>query len=46
MVALILMWRRPGSGSTLGKIYHTFVALCAVALVALIASQGLLLPPL
>ncbi len=46
IVALILMWRRPGSGSTLGKIYHTFVALCAVALVALIASQGLLLPPL
>ncbi len=46
VVALALMWRRPGSGSTLGKVYHTFVALCAVALLVLIASQGLLLPPL
>ena len=46
VVALVLMWRRPGSGSTPGKVYHTLIALCAVALVALIASQGLLLPPL
>jgi pimeloyl-ACP methyl ester carboxylesterase len=46
VVALVLMWRRPGSGSTLGKAYHTFVVLCAVALLALIASQGLLWPSL
>lgn len=46
LIALIFMWRRPGSGSVPGKVYHTIVALCAVALVALIASQGLLLPPL
>jgi len=46
VVALVLMWRRPGSGSVPGKVYHTIVALCAVALLVLIASQGLLLPPL
>lgn len=46
VVALVIMWRRPGSGSVPGKVYHTLVALCAVALLALIASQGLLLPPL
>ena len=46
VVTLVLLWRRPGSGSTLGKVYHTLVALCAVALLALIAAEGLLLPPL
>ena len=46
VVTLILLWRRPGSGSTAGKVYHTFVAVCAVALLALIAAEGLLLPSL
>ena len=46
VVALVLMWRRPGSGSLPGKVYHTIVAVCAVVLVVLIATQGLLLPRL
>ena len=46
VVTLILLWLRPGSGSTAGKVYHTFVAVCAVALLALIAAEGLLLPSL
>ena len=46
VVALVIMWRRPGSGSLPGKVYHTIVAVCAVALVVLIATQGLLLPRL
>ena len=46
VVTLVLLWRRPNSGSLSGKVYHTIVALCAVALLALIAAQGLLLPPL
>ena len=46
VVALVIMWRRPGSGSLPGKVYHTIVAVCAVVLVVLIATQGLLLPRL
>jgi len=46
VVTLVMLWRRPNSGSLPGKVYHTIVALCAVALLALIAAQGLLLPPL
>jgi hypothetical protein len=46
VVVLVLMWRRPGTGSTLGKVYHAIVALCAIGLLVIIASQGLLLPPL
>ena len=45
-VTAILLWRQRGSGSTAGKVYYTVLTLCAVALVILIASQGLLLPPL
>jgi pimeloyl-ACP methyl ester carboxylesterase len=46
VVALVLIWRRPGAGSVAGKVYHTIVAVCAVALLVVIATQGLLLPPL
>ncbi len=46
VIVLVLMWRRPGSGSVAGKVYHTIVAVCAVALLVVIATQGLLLPPL
>ena len=46
VVALVLMWRRPGSGRLPGKVYHTIVAVFAVVLVVLIATQGLLLPRL
>ena len=46
VIATILLWRRRDSGSTLGKVYYTVLALCAVVLVILIAGQGVLLPPL
>ncbi len=44
--AMIALWRRPGAGSTGGKLYYTVVTLSAVALLILIGSQGLLLPPI
>lgn len=46
LAATFLIWSRRGSGSTAGKVYYTIVALCAVALILLIGSQGLLSPPL
>ncbi|HOU41978.1 MAG TPA: alpha/beta fold hydrolase [Promineifilum sp.] len=46
VVVAALLWRQRDSGSTAGKAYYTVLALCAVALVILLASQGLLLPPL
>jgi pimeloyl-ACP methyl ester carboxylesterase len=46
LFALFMIWRRRGTGSTAGKVYYTAVAAAAVALVVLIGSQGLLLPPL
>jgi pimeloyl-ACP methyl ester carboxylesterase len=46
VIALFMIWRRRGTGSTAGKVYYTLVAVAAVALVILIGSQGLLLPPL
>lgn len=46
IVALVALWRRRGTGSTLGKVYYLVLTLSAVALLALIASQGLLLPRL
>ncbi len=46
VIATVLLWWRRDSGSTLGKVYYTVLALCAVVLVILIAGQGVLLPPL
>ena len=46
VVANYLLWRHKDSGSTAGKLFYTFVTLVAAALVVLIGSQGLLLPPL
>jgi pimeloyl-ACP methyl ester carboxylesterase len=46
VIALFMIWRRRGTGSTAGKVYYALVAVAAVALVILIGSQGLLLPPL
>lgn len=45
VLAGILLWRRGGTGSVLGKVYYTFVAVAAIALLVIIASQGLLIPP-
>jgi hypothetical protein len=46
VVALFMIWRRRGTGSTAGRVYYTVVAVAAISLVILLASQGLLLPPL
>ena len=46
LVAAIVLWRRPGAGSVPGKVYYSALVVAAVALLAVIASQGLLLPPL
>jgi len=46
VVAGVMLWRGAGAGSTAGKVYYTVVAVAAVAFVALVASQSLLLPPL
>jgi pimeloyl-ACP methyl ester carboxylesterase len=46
VATLFVLWRRQGTGSTAGKVYHSLVAVAAVALVALLGAQGLLLPPL
>ncbi len=46
VVTLFVLWRRQGTGSTAGKVYHTLVAVAAIALIVLLGVQSLLLPPL
>lgn len=46
VVAGVMLWRRRGTGSTPGKVYYTLIAVAAIALLALLATQDLLLPPL
>ncbi len=46
VVCSVLLWMRPGAGSTWGRVYYTLLMIAAVAIMVLIAAQGLLLPPL
>lgn len=46
IIAAIMLWTRPGAGTVPGKIYFTIVAAAAVALIVVLGSQQLLLPPL
>ena len=46
IVATVMLWRRPGTGTTAGKVYYSIIVIAAVALLGVIGSQGLLLPPL
>jgi pimeloyl-ACP methyl ester carboxylesterase len=46
IATLFVLWRRQGTGSTAGKVYHTLVAIAAVVLVVVLGAQSLLLPPL
>jgi hypothetical protein len=46
VTSAIVLWRRPGTGSTAGKVYYTVLTVCAVGILVLLGMQGLLLPPL
>lgn len=46
VIAAVLLWRHRDTGSVLGKVYYTILTITVVSLLAIIASQGLLLPPL
>ncbi len=46
IVAGVMLWRRPGTGTTAGKVYYSIIVVVAIALLGVIGSQGLLLPPL
>ncbi len=46
IVAGVMLWRRPGAGTTAGKVYYSIIVVVAIALLGVIGSQGLLLPPL
>lgn len=45
VIAAVLLWRYHDTGSVPGKVYYAILTLAVVSLLALIASQGLLLPP-
>jgi pimeloyl-ACP methyl ester carboxylesterase len=46
VTSAIVLWQRPGTGSTAGKVYYTVLTVCAVGILVLLGMQGLLLPPL
>jgi len=46
VVAGVMLWRHPGAGTTLGKVYYSVIVIAALALLGVIGAQGLLLPPL
>ncbi len=46
IVAGVMLWRRPGTGTTAGKVYYSIIVVVAIALLGVIGSQGLLFPPL
>ena len=46
VVSAVMLWLRPGSGSTAGKVYYTILTLAAIGILVLLGLQGLLLPSL
>ncbi|MEZ4516940.1 MAG: alpha/beta fold hydrolase [Chloroflexota bacterium] len=46
VISAVLVWVRPDTGSTAGKIYYTILAICVVGILILIAQQDLLFPPI